>query len=97
MGDNRFFGFVIDLIMKKRARNLLAVLVSIVGTILSLYVGVYKLIILNLIGFVSRLNTGTLTIPFVLRSIACILVSMTLGGAIWVACDIVASKIRGYD
>lgn len=83
--------------MKKKLRNLVAILTSVLGTILSLYVGVYRLIIRNLINFVARLNSGSLTIPFVLSSIACILVSMTLGGAIWVACDIVASKIRGYD
>lgn len=83
--------------MKKKLRNMVSILTSILGTFLSLYVGVYRLIIRNLINFVSKLNSGGLTIPFVLRSVACILVSMTLGGAIWVACDIVASKIRGYD
>ena len=83
--------------MKKRVRNYIAILISVLGTLLSLYIGVYKLIIVNLINFVSALNSGGLTIPFVLRSVACILISMTLGGAIWVACDILASKIRGYD
>ena len=83
--------------MKKRVRNYIAILISVLGTLLSLYIGVYKLIIVNLINFVSALNSGGLTIPFVFRSAACILISMTLGGAIWVACDILASKIRGYD
>jgi len=83
--------------MKKRMRNFLAILISIAGTVLSIYVGIYWLIIKNLINFVATLNSGGLTVPFVLRSVACILVSMTLGGAIWVACDILASKIRGID
>ena len=83
--------------MKKRARNILAVIISTIGTLLALYVGVYKLIIMNLLNFVAKLSANELTIGFTVKSVCEILVSMTLGGAIWVACDILASKIRGYD
>ena len=83
--------------MSKKLRNLLAILKSFLGTLLALYVGVYKLIIMNLVNFVSVMHAGGISITLMLRTIGGIIISMTLAGAIWVACDILASKIRGIE
>ncbi|SEA23212.1 hypothetical protein SAMN02910384_01123 [Pseudobutyrivibrio sp. ACV-2] len=81
--------------MKKNARNALAILVSILGTVLGLYIGGYLLFARPVYWLVIGFTGGTLTAGMLLINVIKIFIASTVGGAIWCLCDIIASHIKG--
>ena len=80
--------------MKKGLRKILAVTISIFGSLLAVYVGVYWLL-LRPVGFlVVGLAGGGLTKSAVVVCILKILLASTAAGAIWCIFDIIAGKFR---
>lgn len=81
--------------MKKNAKKALAVLFSILGTVLGLYIGGYMLFVRPVYWLVIGFTDGTLTAGMLLVNIFKIFIASTVGGAIWCLCDIIASHIKG--
>lgn len=80
--------------MKKTIRRVLALSISILGTILALYVGGYWFFIHPVRFLYAAFLAGTLTRKALLGSIIKIFLASTVGGAIWCICDIIAGKFR---
>ncbi len=81
--------------MKKNAKRALAVLFSILGTVLGLYIGGYVLFVRPVYWLVTGFTSGNLTAVMLLINVIKIFVASTVGGAIWCICDIIASHIKG--
>ncbi len=81
--------------MKKNAKKALAVLFSVLGTVLGLYIGGYMLFVRPVYWLVIGFTDGTLTAGMLLVNIFKIFIASTVGGAIWCLCDIIASHIKG--
>ncbi|MBQ3773846.1 MAG: hypothetical protein II833_05610, partial [Pseudobutyrivibrio sp.] len=79
----------------KNAKKALAVLFSILGTVLGLYIGGYMLFVRPVYWLVIGFTDGTLTARMLLVNIFKIFIASTVGGAIWCLCDIIASHIKG--
>ena len=80
--------------MKKNAKRALAVLFSILGTVLGLYIGGYLLFARPVYLLVTHFTAGTLTAKVLITNILFIFVASTIGGAIWCLCDIIAGFFR---
>ncbi|QFJ53505.1 hypothetical protein [Pseudobutyrivibrio xylanivorans] len=81
--------------MKKNAKRALAVLFSILGTVLGLYIGGYVLFVRSVYWLVTGFTAGTLSAGMLLVNVIKIFIASTVGGAIWCLCDIIASHIKG--
>jgi hypothetical protein len=80
--------------MKKNAKRALAVLFSILGTVLGLYIGGYCLFVRPVYWLVTGFKGGTLTAGILIINVIKIFIASTVGGAIWCLCDIIASFFR---
>lgn len=80
--------------MKKNAGRVLAVLFSILGTVLGLYIGGYCLFVRPVYWLVTGFMDGTLTAGILIINVIKIFIASTVGGAIWCICDIIASFFR---
>ena len=80
--------------MKKNAKRAIAVLFSVLGTVLGLYVGGYLLFVRPVYWLVIGFTNVTLTAGLLLVNVIKIFVASTVGGAIWCLCDIIAGYFR---
>lgn len=80
--------------MKKSAKKALAVLFSILGIVLGLYIGGYWLFIRPVYFLVTGFGAGTLTGRTLIICIIKIFIASTIGGGIWCICDIIAGHFR---
>lgn len=80
--------------MKKNARKALAVLFSILGTVLGLYIGGYILFARPVYLLVTGFKAGLLTSRKLIFYVVEIFIASTIGGGIWCVCDIIASHFR---
>ncbi len=80
--------------MKKNAKRALAVLFSILGTVLGLYIGGYVLFVRPVYWLITGFTGGTLSAGMILINVFKIFVASTVGGAIWCVCDIIAGFFR---
>ena len=80
--------------MKGRAKKVLAVLFSILGTVLGLYIGGYWLFARPVYWLVTGFTGGTLTAGILIINIFKIFIASTIGGSIWCVCDIIAGFFR---
>ena len=80
--------------MKKNAKRAMAVLFSILGTVLGLYIGGYLLFVRPVYWLVTSFTSGTLTAVLLLINVIKIFIASTVGGAIWCLCDIIAGYFR---
>ena len=80
--------------MKKNAKRALAVLFSILGTVLGLYIGGYLLFVRSVYWLYVAFTGGTLTASILIINVIKIFVASTVGGAIWCLCDIIAGHFR---
>lgn len=80
--------------MKKNAKRVLAVLFSVLGSVLGLYVGGYWLFVRPVYWLVTGFRNGTLTAYLILINVIKIFVASTVGGSIWCICDIIAGHFR---
>ena len=80
--------------MKKNAKRAMAVLFSILGTVLGLYIGGYLLFVRSVYWLVIGFTNGTLTAGILLVNVIKIFIASTVGGAIWCLCDIIAGRFR---
>lgn len=80
--------------MKKNAKRALAVLFSILGTVMGLYIGGYMLFVRPVYWLVTSFSGGTLTAGLLLINVIKIFIASTVGGAIWCICDIIAGHFR---
>ena len=82
--------------MKKYMKKALAIMISVAGTMLAVYVGAYLLFAKPMYLLMAGFKAGTLTAHFLVVSIIKIFLASTVGGFIWVVCDIIAGKFREY-
>ncbi len=80
--------------MKKNAKRAMAVLFSILGTVLGLYIGGYLLFVRPVYWLVTSFTGGTLTARILLINAIKIFIASTVGGSIWCVCDIIAGHFR---
>ena len=80
--------------MKKNAKRALAVLFSILGTVLGLYIGGYLLFVRSVYWLYVAFTSGSLTASILIVNVIKIFVASTVGGAIWCLCDIIAGHFR---
>ncbi|MCR4567559.1 MAG: hypothetical protein K5769_05880 [Pseudobutyrivibrio sp.] len=80
--------------MKKNAKKVIAVLFSVLGTVLGLYIGGYWLFVRPVYWLITSFKAGTLTAGILIINVIKIFVASTIGGAIWCICDILASHFR---
>ena len=80
--------------MKKNAKRALAVLFSILGTVLGLFIGGYVLFVRPVYWLIIGFKGGTLTAGMILINVFKIFIASTVGGAIWCICDIIAGHFR---
>ncbi len=80
--------------MKKNAKRAVAVLFSILGTVLGLYIGGYCLFVRPVYWLVTGVMDGTLTAGILIINVIKIFIASTVGGAIWCLCDIIAGFFR---
>lgn len=80
--------------MKKSAKKLLAVLFSLLGTVLATYVGGYWLFARPLYFLFAGFSAGTLTMHSLTVCVIKIFVASTVGGGIWCIFDIIAGYFR---
>ena len=80
--------------MKKNVKRALAVFFSVLGTALGIYIGGYWLFVRPVYWLVTSFTGGTLTAGILLINVIKIFVASTVGGAIWIICDIIASYFR---
>ena len=80
--------------MKKNAKKALATLISVLGSALGIYIGGYWLFVRPVYWLVTSFTGGTLTAGILLINVIKIFVASTVGGAIWIICDIIASYFR---
>jgi hypothetical protein len=80
--------------MKKNAKRAVAVLFSILGTVLGLYIGGYCLFVRPVYWLVTGFMDGTLTAGILIINVIKIFIASTVGGAIWCLCDIIAGFFR---
>ncbi|MBR1622467.1 MAG: hypothetical protein IJ675_00955 [Pseudobutyrivibrio sp.] len=80
--------------MKQNAKKALAVLFSILGTVLGLYIGGYCLFVRPVYWLFTGFTGGTLTASILIINVFKIFIASTIGGAIWCACDIIAGFFR---
>ena len=80
--------------MKRNAKRAIAVLFSILGTVLGLYVGGYCLFVRPVYWLVTGFTGGTLTASILIINVFKIFIASTVGGGIWCICDIIASFFR---
>ena len=80
--------------MKKNAKRAIAVLFSILGTVLGLYIGGYCLFVRPVYWLVTGFMDGTLTAGILIINVIKIFIASTVGGAIWCLCDIIAGFFR---
>ena len=80
--------------MKRNAKRAIAVLLSILGTVLGLYIGGYLLFARPVYMLVTSFTSGTLTARGLITNILMIFIASTVGGAIWCLCDILAGIFR---
>lgn len=80
--------------MKKNAKKALAVIFSVLGSVLGLYIGGYLLFARPVYILVTGFTAGTLTSRRLIICIIEIFVASTIGGGIWCVFDIIASRFR---
>ncbi len=80
--------------MKKNAKKVIAVLFSVLGTVLGLYIGGYWLFVRPVYWLITSFKAGTLTAGILIINVIKIFVASTIGGAIWCICDIIAGHFR---
>lgn len=80
--------------MKRNAKKALAVLFSVLGTVLGLYVGGYCLFVRPVYWLVTGFTGGTLTASILIINVFKIFIASTIGGGIWCVCDIIAGIFR---
>ena len=80
--------------MKKNAKKVMAVLFSILGTVLGLYIGGYWLFVRPVYWLITSFRSGNLTAGILIINVIKIFVASTIGGAIWCICDILASHFK---
>ena len=80
--------------MKKNAKRVIAVLFSILGTVLGLFIGGYCLFVRPVYWLVTGFMDGTLTAGILIINVIQIFIASTVGGAIWCLCDIIAGFFR---
>ena len=80
--------------MKKNAKKALAVLFSVLGTVLGLYIGGYWLFARPVYWLVTGFTGGTLTAGNLIINVIKIFIASTIGGGIWCVCDIIAGFFR---
>ena len=83
--------------MGKKLRRVMELILSIGGTLLSIYVGGYLLFIRPLMILYGLFTTGGLTTFLLFRYVIEIFLSMTVGGALWCMFDILAGKFRDIE
>ena len=83
--------------MEKRFRRAMELILSIGGTLLSIYVGGYLLLIRPMLKLYGLFVAGGLTTPLLFRYVIEIFLSMTVGGAMWCLFDILAGKFRDRE
>ncbi|SDB33165.1 hypothetical protein SAMN02910298_01600 [Pseudobutyrivibrio sp. YE44] len=80
--------------MKKNAKRAMAVLFSILGTVLGLYIGGYMLFVRPVYWLITGFTSGTLSAGMILINVFKIFIASTVGGAIWCIGDIIAGYFR---
>ncbi len=80
--------------MKRTIRKILAIGISVLGTVLALYVGGYWLFIRPVRYLYLGFLAGTLTKKSLLIAIIKIFIASTAGGGVWCVCDIIAGHFR---
>ncbi|MCR5416251.1 MAG: hypothetical protein K6E79_05605 [Pseudobutyrivibrio sp.] len=80
--------------MRENAKKAMAVLFSLLGTVLGLYIGGYWLFVRPVYWLFVGFRTGTLTAHILIINIIKIFVASTVGGGIWCIFDIIASQFR---
>ena len=80
--------------MGKKLRRVMELILSIGGTLLSLYVGGYLLFIRPIMTLYALFTSGGLTTFLLFRYVIEIFLSMTVAGAMWCLFDILAGKFR---
>ncbi len=83
--------------MTKKLKRAMELILSIGGTLLSLYVGGYLLFIRPLMILYDLFTTGSLTTFLLFRYVIEIFLSMTVAGAMWCLFDILAGKFRDIE
>lgn len=80
--------------MKKTAKKVMAILLSLFGTLLALYVGGYWLLIRPIHNLYLGYLHHSLSLPLLLNSFVRIFFSATVFGSIWCIFDILAGFFR---
>lgn len=83
--------------MGKKLRRVMELILSIGGTLLSLYVGGYLLFIRPIMTLYALFTSGGLTTFLLFRYVIEIFLSMTVAGAMWCLFDILAGKFRDRE
>lgn len=80
--------------MKKNVFKLIAMLISIAGTLLAIYFGGYIFFVKPVKFLYLGVVNKTLTTRGLIVSIVKIFLASTIAGGIWSVCDIIAGKFR---
>ena len=80
--------------MKEGLRKLFAILFSILGTFLAVYVGGWLLFVQPVQAMLVAFTAGTLTRHMLVITIVKIFFAATAGGGLWCVCDIIAGIFR---
>ena len=80
--------------MKKGMKKFLAVAISLLGTLLAIYVGGYWLLFRPVCFLINGFTAGILTRQDLIICIVKIFLASTAAGAIWCVFDIIAGKFR---
>lgn len=80
--------------MKKLAKKTIIFIINLIGTLLALYVGGYHFLIVPVLHIISSVLTGPFIIRYFILDIIKIFIASSVGGAIWLIADIIATNFR---
>ena len=78
-------------------RKFLSIFFTTVGVALAVYVGVYKMFLVQIYHAYQNFANGTMTIRLVVHYAVSIFLAMTVAGAIWAVFDIISSKFKDKE
>ena len=78
-------------------KKFLSIFFTTVGVALAVYVGIYKMFLMQIYHAYQNFVNGTMTIRLVLHYAVSIFLATTVAGAIWTIFDIISSKFKDKE
>lgn len=82
---------------KRRLYNYIRIAINIVASIVAMYVGGWLMFANSVIGTVTAIHAGTITLGKIVVALIKCLLSATVAGAIWCVGYILGNRFRVYD